>query len=301
MATHVISRRIQYIIQYIYDSHFPSKSNMIEILKDHDFQVSPRTFDRDLERIRSDFGLEILYDKAKNGYYINEEESVKVGSFFKFLEIATVADIFSESLKDHNKIFEYVSFDDSKSFKGLANLKPILIAISEDRKLSFVHENFQHKTFKNYEITPLLLKEYENRWYVIGIPEGMQEIRTFGVDRLTNVKSGTRTAIRKSDYQKQLNVFDTIIGLDYENKQPIKIRLLVNELHINYMRNLPIHHSQVIHPINEAGKHFVDFYLIPNYEFKSQVLKMGRNAVVISPESFKEALKKELEATLENY
>lgn len=301
MATHIISRRIQFIIQYIYDSHFPSKLKMLEFLKGHDFTVSPRTFDRDLERIRCDFGLEILYDKQNNGYYINEEESVKVSSFFKFLELVSVANVFSESLKDSNKILEFVSFDDSKSFKGLPNLKPILIAMREDRDLTFVHENFQHKTFKNYKITPLLLKEYENRWYVIGVPEGMQEIRTFGVDRLTSVRTEGLTSIQKHGYKHELAIFDTIIGLDYENKKPIPIRLLVNELHVNYMRNLPIHNSQVIHPVNEIGQHFVDFYLIPNYEFKTQVLKMGAEALVVSPAAFKKDIKLLLKATLKRY
>lgn len=301
MATHVISRRIQYLIQYIYDSHFPSKNHILDILKCQDHHISPRTFDRDLERIRSDFGLVILYDKQKDGYYIHEDKSVKVASFFKFLEIVSVANVFSESLKDSNKILEFVSFDDSSLFKGLANLKPILIAISENQKLSFIHENFKHKTFKNYEITPLLLKEYENRWYVIGVPEGMQEIRTFGVDRIQDIKLGGFSTIKKNDYEQQLSVFDTIIGLDYEHKNPIEIRLLVDELHVNYMRNLPIHHSQVIHSKNEYGQYFVDFYLVPNYEFKTQVLKMSANAVVISPLSLKEEIKQLLKVTLERY
>ena len=301
MATHVISRRIQFIIQYIYDSHFPSKIKMMDFLQNHDFLISSRTFDRDLERIRADFGLEILYDKAKNGYYINEEKSVKVSSFFKLLEIVSVADIFSESLKDSSKILEYVSFDDSKSFKGIANLKPILIAISEDRKLTFIHENFQHKTFKDYEITPLLLKEFENRWYVIGVPKGMKEIRTFGIDRISHIKIGEFSNILKSDYQKQLALFDDIVGLNYDTKKPIKVRLLVREIHINYMRSLPVHHSQVIHPANENGKHLVDFYLVPNYEFKTQVLKMGTEAVVVSPQTFKKEIIQMLKQTLNSY
>jgi len=302
MATHVISRRIQYIIQYIYDTHFPSKNNMIEILRDNDFLISPRTFDRDLERIRADFGLVILYDKQKDGYYIHKDKSVKVASFFKFLEIVTVADIFSASLKDSSKILDYVSFDDSKSFKGVHNLKSILIAISLNQQIRFVHENYANKTLKDYIISPLLLKEYENRWYVIGIPDETNEIRTFGLDRITNIILGETTSIRKTDYKQQLAIFNSIIGLDYENSKPIEIRLRVNELHINYMRSLPIHHSQVIHDTkNEEGQHFVDFFLVPNYEFKSQVLKMGVEAVVISPETLKVEIKGMLKAALKQY
>ncbi len=302
MATHVISRRIQFIIQYIYDSHFPSKIKMLDFLKDQDFILSPRTLDRDIERIRADFGLEILYDKAKNGYYINQEESVKVSSFFKFIEIVAVADIFRESLRDSKRMLEYVTFDDSKTFKGIDYLKIILLSISQHRDLHFIHENFTNKTLKDYQITPLLLKEYENRWYVIGVPNGMLEIRTFGIDRITKVSLGQQSKINKAFFENELNVFDSIIGLDYENKKPIKITLLINELHVNYLRSLPIHHSQVIHDLkNKDGHYFVDFYLVPNYEFKTQVLKMGKSAVVVSPDVFKEEIKVILKETLERY
>jgi len=85
-----------YIVQFVYDSHFPSKERIQEFLIDHDFSISERTFTRDLERIRYDFGLDILYSKLENGYYIQEEKIVKVFPFFKFLEIAFVAGIFQK-------------------------------------------------------------------------------------------------------------------------------------------------------------------------------------------------------------
>ncbi len=301
MSTHIISRRIQYIIQYVYDFRYPSKRNIKEFLEEKDFNISYRTLERDIERIRTDFGLEIAYSKANNGYYIDREKSVKVDSFFKFLEIVSLADIFSESLLDSNKILNYVSFDDSKYFRGIKNLKDLLIAISQNRKIQFVHENFELQTFKKYQIAPLLLKEYENRWYVIGIPDGMTEIRTFGVDRLSKLRVSKLSEIKKKAFAKQINNFKNIVGINFENGKPIKISILVDELHIKYMKSLPLHHSQIIHPINLDNKHQVDFYLIPNYEFMTQILKMSDSAEVISPVELREEVKNMLKSTLKMY
>ena len=301
MASHVIPRRIQYIIQFIYDYNYPSKSEIIRFLEEKDFKVSARTLERDIERIRSDYGLEIVYSKANSGYFIDKSKSVKVESFFKFLEIVTVADILSESLKDSNKILDYVSFDDSKNFKGIANLKEILIAIRQKRKLHFAHENFWRDTLKKYEITPLLLKEYENRWYVIGVPEDMNEIRTFGIDRITELTLGTLSKLKRSEFKVQLKSFDDIIGLDFNQGKPISIRLLVDGIHIKYMRSLPLHHSQNIHTENEKGQSFVDFHLIPNYEFITQVLKIGNEVEVIYPEEFRNEIKNILTDSLKKY
>ena len=301
MATHIISRRIQFIIQYIYDYHYPSKIDLLKFLTEKDFKVSPRTLERDIDRIRADFGLEIVYSKANQGYYIDKDKSVKVASFFKFLEIVTIADILSESLKDSNKILDYVSFDDSKNFKGIENLKEILIAISQKRKLHFVHENFWRDTLKTYEITPLLLKEYENRWYVIGVPEEMNEIRTFGIDRITKLSLGTLSKVKRSQFKTQLKSFDDIIGLDFNAGKPTKIRLLVNGVHIKYMRSLPLHHSQNIHTENDKGEFFVDFFLSPNYEFLTQILKIGNEVEVIYPPELRDEIKNTLTKTLNKY
>jgi predicted DNA-binding transcriptional regulator YafY len=301
MATHIISRRIQFIIQYIYDFHYPSKVDLLDFLKDKDFVVSPRTLERDIDRIRTDFGLEIVYNKANQGYFIDKSKSVKVDSFFKFLEIITVADILSESLKDSNTILDFVSFDDSKNFKGIENLKIILAAISQNRKLQFVHENFWSNTFKNYDITPLLLKEYENRWYVIGVPEEMNEIRTFGIDRITKLTLSKLSKLKRSEFKSQLKNFDDIIGLDFSQNKPINIRLLVDGFHIKYMRSLPLHHSQIIHTENEKGQYFVDFFLIPNYEFMTQILKIGSEAEIIYPPELRDEIKNTLTKTLKKY
>ncbi|MBI9041953.1 WYL domain-containing protein [Lutibacter sp.] len=301
MATHIISRRIQCIIQYIYDFHYPSKVDLLNFLKDKDFIVSPRTLERDIERIRTDFGLEIVYSKAHQGYFIDKSKSVKVESFFKFLEIVTVADILSESLKDSNKMLEYVSFDDSKNLKGIDNLKEILVAINQKRKLHFVHENFWRNTLKNYEITPLFLKEYENRWYVIGVPKELNEIRTFGIDRISELKLGTLSNVKRSHFKSQLKNFDDIIGLDFNQGKPTKIRLLVDGIHIKYMRSLPLHHSQNIHTENEKGEFFVDFFLIPNYEFITQILKIGSEVEVIYPTELRDEIKNILTKSLNKY
>lgn len=301
MATHVITRRIQLLIQFIFDGYFPSKLSIIDFLTERDFKVSNRTLERDFERIRVDYGLEITYDKSKDGYYINEEESVKVNSFFKFLEIVTVADIFSESLKNSKRILEYVDFDDSSFFKGKEHLRLLLIAITENRRITFNHENYSKDTITKYTISPLLLKEFENRWYVIGVPGDINDIRTFGLDRISNLELKGSSRINKIQYEERLAKFDNIIGLHYEDNTPVKIRLLVNGVHIKYMRSLPLHHSQIIHTENEKGQYFVDFFIVPNYEFKTQILKIGPEAQVIYPGTLKQDIKKILLETLAGY
>lgn len=303
MASNPMIRRYK-IFQYIKYHHYPSKKDIIDFLKTDGIPIGFRTLEDDFEIIRADFRQELKYNKKYNGYYIDKEESDQYDSFFRFIEIATIAEIFNESLKDNKKILEYVSFDDSKSFHGIENLKKILLAISQERKLLFKHLNYKLDTINNYEIAPLLLKEYENRWYILGVIGGKDEVWSFGIDRISDLSIGELYQIDKEFYKKNLEKYKDIIGVSFEPKDPkekVKIELLVHELHVKYLRSLPLHHSQEIDPNTKNGKNSVTFFLIPNYEFKTQILKMGDYAEVISPGGLRDEIKGMLRNALERY
>jgi predicted DNA-binding transcriptional regulator YafY len=301
MSSYIISLRIQLLIQYVYDNKYPTKEAILKYLKEKDLAVASRTIERYLEKIRADFGIEIEYDSKERGYFINEEKSVKVDSFFKFLEIVQVADIFTKSLKDSNKMLEYVSFDDSKNFKGIDNLKDLLLAIKDNREITFQHENYWKNSTKPYTVTPLILKEYLNRWYVICVIDNNDTIRTFGLDRISNIEIKEFSNKKRKDYFKKLSKFEHTVGLTYGKGQPEKVSLLVDELHVKYMRSLPLHQSQIIHKKNKEHKHQVDFYLYPNYEFKTQILKIGAEVEVLSPQYLRDEVIGLLEKSLNNY
>ena len=301
MSNYFISLRLQLLIQFVKDQQYPTKEDILSFFEDKDQAISKRTLERYIENIRADFGLEIEWSPKERGYFINEEKSIKVDSFFKLLEIIQIADIFSKGLKDSHQILEYVSFDDSKNFRGINLLKDFLLAINQERDISFIHENYERKSKKEYNITPLLLKEYLNRWYIIGAIPDSDAIRTFGIDRLSEVEIIGVSTKKRATYKEHLAKFNNVVGLTYNNNEPQKISLLVNELHVKYMRSLPLHNSQVIHPKNNKGQHQVDYHLIPNYEFETQILKIGKDVEVIYPESLRNKIINVLKSSLNKY
>ncbi|MGB1308452.1 MAG: helix-turn-helix transcriptional regulator, partial [Oceanihabitans sp.] len=204
-------------------------------------------------------------------------------------------------LQESNNILEYVSFDDSKNFKGIENLKDILLAIKQEKEIHFIHENYERNSKKEYKITPLILKEYINRWYVVGVVNNSNAIRTFGIDRISNIEIGALSNKKREDYKEKLNKFKHTVGLTYGEGKPEKVSLLVDALHVKYMRSLPLHQSQVILSKNKNNKHQVDFYLYPNYEFKTQILKIGSEAEVLSPKYLRDEIKGILEESLRRY
>lgn len=282
-----------------------SKDSIIASLKEEGFEVANRTLEKDFEIIRSEYGIELKYDKRLNGYFIDEEESNRNESFIRFMEMVNLAQIFHENLIQNKKLFEFISFDDSTRFRGVENLQEILRAISHEREIHFKHWNFEKGRDTFYKIFPLLLKEYENRWYALGKEIGGKErTLTFGVDRIHDLKVGDFFSFDKSLVREDIQRFDNIVGIGIEPgdpKEKLDVLLLVDAMHVNYLESLPLHISQRIGKDLGNGKMRVTYNLIPNYEFKTQILKMGDYAEVVEPAFLRNEIIQMLQNTLQNY
>ncbi|MCF1190111.1 WYL domain-containing protein [Mangrovimonas sp. AS39] len=301
MSKYEIPRRLSSIIQYIKDKEAASKEQILTFLESNDFKTSERTLSRDLSKIRTDLGLEIHHVKQSDTYQIDNDKSIKVDSFLKFIEFITLADIFADGLKESRDILDYVSFNDMNRLKGLENLEIILRAIKEERKLSFTHYNYYKNTHTDYIITPLIIKEYLNRWYVVGVPDGLSEIRSFGIDRLKETQLDGLAHFHRKQYQDQLDQFNHIIGLNFSGKQKELIVLKVNNNHLKYLKSLPLHPSQKLTPSKEEGFSNVMYHVIPNYELDIQILKMSLEVEVLKPIWYREHIKSQIETIFKKY
>lgn len=193
MSKHGTIRRYTLEIEKIRHGQFPSFQEIKDYLFEHGFEIGDRTIQRDIEQVRFEFGIEIKYDRDKNGYYIDYENSLNIESFFRFLEIVNTAELLTESLLESKDSLKHISFDTGGGLKGIENLKPLLKAIKDNRKISFTHFNFHTEKSRKYTLKPYLLKEYQNRWYVVGIIGGFKELRTFGIERIENLEIKTET------------------------------------------------------------------------------------------------------------
>lgn len=292
-------RRYALIIEKLERKQFPSFEEIKRYLTHHDFRISNRTIQRDIEQIRSEFGIEIEYNRFKNGYHINKDLSPDIESFVRFFEIVNTADLLIESLKESKNTLDFISFEAQGSLKGIENLKALLFAIKNHRVISFSHENFYEKTHSNHTVKPYLLKEYQNRWYLVGTIKPTDEFRTFGIDRISDLVVSEVTFKPKSKI-KPLELFENTIGLTYSLGKVEEIILSFTPLQGKYIKTLPLHQSQQILIDNE--KEFqIKLRIIPNFEFQQQILKLGDNVKVVQPQWLADEIKTVLTNTLKQY
>jgi predicted DNA-binding transcriptional regulator YafY len=291
-------KRYILIVEKTNSNRCPSFSEIKAYLHQHGFEISARTLQRDIEQIRIEFGIEIKYDRGRNGYFIDKDRSVDLDTFLGFLDTVATADLLTQSLKESKTAMNYISFESEGSFRGVGYLKDILFAIKNRRKISFVHENYTAGTRKKYRIDPYLLKEYQNRWYVIGIVEG-RHFRTFGIDRIEALEVAAEV-FKAEKFENPSVLFDNIIGLTNAEGRVEEVLLSFHPVQGKYIKSLPLHRSQKV--LKDSKKELVvSLNLVPNFELQQKLLMMGNAVKVLKPVSLARDIKRTLSLALKQY
>ena len=127
----------------------------------------------------------------------------------------------------------------------------------------------------------------------------MNEFRTFGVDRISELKilEETFNPGGKSD---PTELFENIIGLTYNLEKLEEVILSFTTLQGKYIKTLPLHRSQEI--ITDNNEEFrIRLRIIPNYEFKQKILMHADTVKVIKPKWLVDEIKESLRESLNNY
>jgi predicted DNA-binding transcriptional regulator YafY len=298
MSKHGTIRRYTLEIEKIRRGHYPSFQEIKDCLFDQGFEVGDRTIQRDIEQIRYEFELDIKYDRNQKGYYIDYENSFNTEAFFRFLELVNAAELLTESLQESKDTLKHISFDTGGGLKGIENLGPLLQAVKEHRKISFEHYNFHTGKTKKFTLRPYLLKEYQNRWYVVGLFGNSRQFMNFGIDRIENLKVKAETFTPDNSLNPQ-EMFSHTIGL-VTHPKPEKIVLSFTPVQGKYIKTLPLHSSQKV-LIDNDRECRVSLFVVPNYELTLEILKQGDTVKVLEPQWLANEIKETLKKTLEKY
>lgn len=168
-------------------------------------------------------------------------------------------------------------------------------AISSKAVITLHYHTFKDAEIKSVELSPYLLKEYNNRWYLLSSPFDSDRILPFALDRIDFVEynSGKKYKEPSDDFTER---YEDIIGITfYENKPLERILFWASEQSKNYIDTKPLHGSQ--RHISGENRETLrckypqlangDFYTIDcieNYELIRELTTFGANLIVLSPE-----------------
>ena len=301
MSKYLQFRRYYFIIEKLKSKAFTSFEEINETLAGHDIEITKRTLQRDLQTIRNEFLIEIPYDRKQNGYYIDYEESLSedIESFVHFLEIVNTADLLVNNLAENKHTLRHISFDSVGNLKGINVLKPVLQAIQDQNIITFDHLSYQTGEVTRYTIQPYGLREYLNRWYVVGIAKGESDLWKFGVDRIENL-SITSDVFQRDPDKNPHELFEQIIGVEISDKEVQKVVLSFDPQQGKYAKSLKLHRSQVV-LLDDENEVRIQLMVRPNFELIQNILMHGSLVKVLEPDWLRDKLVRIYESALRKY
>lgn len=158
-------------------------------------------------------------------------------------------------------------------------------ACNEKKPVSFIHFSYKKRKFNHIIIHPFLIKEFDNRWYIIGYSELHKNTRTFGLDRISEPLLLKRSFINTDieHVQKYLHDVYGVFPIPKSKKETIEIQ--VSQLGTHYFQAYPLHQSQKITK-NSDGSSVITFEIIPSVELARYFLSQGRHVEILKPSWF---------------
>jgi predicted DNA-binding transcriptional regulator YafY len=225
--------------------------------------------------------------------YLGQMKDVEI--FKEFSESAAKLAVFTNIYRNNSDALlkKKIVFEKAVETKGTEFIQDLLTAIRFKLPVTIKYQSFTSEEIKEYIVHPYLLKEYRNRWYLVGLSEASNEIRTFCLDRFRNKpENNTRVSFRNTDFDPN-RYFENVIGITVTDEKPMNIEVAFSELQANYLITQPLHKSQKRLP-DRDGKVVFRYRLIPNFEFISFIRGLGEEAEVMRPEKLRKLINKDL-------
>ena len=204
-------------------------------------ELSERQFHRYTDAVEELFDIEIKYSRTQRGYVIADREGINNMGMRKWLiQTFSVSNILHESQDLKNRILlENVP-------SGQQHLTTIVDAMRESVALSMTYQSFWMDEPATFDVEPYCVKLFEQRWYMLGKSEGYDDLRIYALDRIKALEPTERKfkLPKKFDATKFFEDYYGIIISD-DDYDVCPVALQVDAQQSNYLRTLPLHHTQV--------------------------------------------------------
>lgn len=262
-------------------------------LQEYNFNVSKRTFQRDLEDIRSLYNIDIQFDFSRKVYSLVLDQQSDVNE-----RILEAFDTFN-ALNLSDRLSNNIHFEKRRP-QGTENLYGLLHAIKNQLQINFSYQKFWEDELTKRNAEPFAMKEFRNRWYVLANDLKDNQIKSFALDRLSDLD------ITKKQFQfpHDFNVnqhYKYCFGIISPNgHKPEEIELSFNPFQGKYIKTLPLHESQQILIDNEVELR-IKLTLFVTHDFFMELLSFGEYVKVIKPVSLINDLKSTFKNVLKQY
>ena len=193
-----------------------------------------------------------------------------------------------------------IDLEKNEGLKGLEYLDFIYQAILKKKAVTLTYQSFKAREANTFPFHPYFLKEYRNRWFVLGTRGRNQPIMNLALDRINAVAEAAEKYVENSSLN--LNAyFKNVIGVTVNQQEaPEEVVLYINRENAPYVLTKPFHQSQqLLETVNNGI--VIQLTVQINFELEREILGFGDCIKVLKPERLKRRLYDKARNTTELY
>lgn len=281
-----------------------------------DTYVSKRTVQLDIQNMRSDklgYNAPIVvyerkfYKYEKPNYSITDipineidldilSESMEMLRQFKNFSLFSELNGVIQKLED--KVFRetkdqtpIIHLDKNEHLLGIEHLDTIYQAILKKIVLSIQYQSFKARKASAIIFTAYILKEFNNRWFVVGQSDGNSSITTLALDRILSIEYLIDLPYEKPDFDPDKYYSNTFGVTVLSDEDIIDIEMKVDSKNAPYVLTKPFHASQEMIGEYADGSVLISLRLHHNFELERLILGFGPAITILKPRRLKQRIK----------
>lgn len=270
---------------------------------------SRRTFNNHRLAVADLFGIDIDCDRSTNRYFIPYSGDVldnneSIGWLVNTFTVNSLLSLGKERLSGRVSVEEIPS--------GQKYLTAIMQAMEDGKELEIVYGKYSSDSSETLHVQPFAVKEHEKRWYLVAFcheragadrrNDDINAWRVYGLDRITSLQVTDVTFRMPKDFDVD-GIFSQSYGIYFPKagQKPVTIRFKVTDEEARYLRDLPIHRSQVEENAAKGDGRIFRIRIIPNRNLTMEFCRHAGRLEVIEPEEVRLSVKEELEKAYKQY
>lgn len=317
--------RVLEIRKTILSGSYPNCSSLAK-----EIEVTPKTIQRDISFMREQLGFPVVYHPIKNGYYfdgdvsdlsllqLSRQDLVALFLARHALEPLRGTRLQTMLADSFSKIAEACSgevsihwheLDEVYSVKATGVLEAdvtlfgdLLDAIQERREISFDYHKLAASQSELRTVRPYHVGQVEHGWYLIAYDLKRKSMRTFALQRISDLKISKKTFSRDSKFNavEYLGSAFGIWNYDESTAKEYQIRVRFEGYAARIVAERQWHATQKIVQLEEGCIEF-QATLSGLEEIRRWILSWGSKACVLEPRELRESIQDELSAMSEAY
>lgn len=311
--------------QWTLDDLMEACANALYEYEGIDKGVSRRTVQMDIQMMRSDkLGYNAPIIVLEKKYYTYEDPDYAItniplteqdlGKLTEVVEILRQFKGFNhfQELSGmvqrlENKIYSartnqepVIDFEKNEDLQGLEYIDTLYQAIVNKCAVTLGYQSFKARNASTFTFHPYYLKEYRNRWFVLGIRKKKGPILTLALDRIQSIDPCEDAYVPREDFTLPQYLNDVIGVTVNANTEPEKVLLLADAMTAPYILTKPLHHSQRVEEQRHDGV-VISLRVQLNFELEREILGFGDRMKVLGPEKLKRRIRQVFEHALDLY